>query len=115
MGEKFDKTISILAYIPFVGWVIALILNSDKPSDEKTYNAYHLRQGLGLFIVYLLYTIFKWLITWIPGIGEFMDGIISVAFVVFALMGIVNAYNGNRKPLPFFGEAVNKWLSGAFE
>lgn len=115
MGENYDKTISILAYIPFVGWIIALILNSDKPTEEKAYNAYHLRQGLGLFIVYLLYSLFKWLITWIPGIGDFIDSIINVAVFVLGLMGIMNAYKGNKKPLPFFGESVNKILAGAFE
>jgi uncharacterized membrane protein len=115
MGEDYDKTISILAYIPFVGWIIALILNSDKQVGEKAYNAYHLRQGLGLFIAYLLYSILNWLVTWIPGIGYLIDSIIVISFVLIALLGITNAYRGYKKPLPFFGETINKILTGAFE
>jgi|TARA_R110000737_G_C14623511_1_gene494090 uncharacterized membrane protein len=115
MGEDYDKIISILAYIPFIGWIIALILNSDKAADEKSYNAFHLRQGLGLFIVYLIYSLLSWLITWIPYLGIFADRVIVFIFIIIAIMGILNASKGMKKPLPLFGEKVDAVLAGAFE
>jgi uncharacterized membrane protein len=115
MGEDYDKTISILAYIPFIGWLIALILNSDKPAGEKSYNAFHLRQGLGLFIVYLAYSLLNWLITWIPLIGSFADQIIKFLFIVFAVLGILNAAKGLKRHIPVFGKQVDAIMNGAFE
>jgi uncharacterized membrane protein len=115
MGEDYDKTISILAYIPFIGWLIALILNSDKPAVEKSYNAYHLRQGLGLFITYLAYSLLSWLITWIPLLGILMDRIIVFGFIGLAIMGILNASKGLKNPLPLIGERINSSMAGAFE
>lgn len=115
MGEDYDKTISILAYIPFIGWLIALILNSDKPTSEKRYNAFHLRQGLGLLIVYLAYSLLNWLITWIPGIGIYMDQAVKFLFIVFAVLGILKAAKGLQKPLPIFGKKVDSIMDGAFE
>jgi uncharacterized membrane protein len=115
MGEEYDKTISILAYIPLAGWLIALILNSDKPSAEKSYNAFHLRQGLGLFVVYLVYSLLNGLITWIPLLGVFADRVIVLGFIFIAILGIMNALKGVKRPLPILGETIDKLLKTAFD
>jgi uncharacterized membrane protein len=114
MGENHDKVISILAYIPFLGWIIALILNSDKTGEEKAYNAFHLRQGLGLFALWLIYSVLKWIIIWIPLLGIFADRMIVIAFIFMGILGIMNAYKGSKRPLPLIGETIEKLFASAF-
>lgn len=115
MSENHDKVISILAYIPLIGWIIALILNSDKIGTEKTYNAFHLRQGLGLFILYLIYSLLKWFITWIPFLGNFADRLIVISFIFVGIIGMLNAYKGLKRHLPFIGKKIDSILAEAFE
>ena len=115
MGENDDRLISILAYIPIIGWIIALILNSDKTGQEKSFNAFHLRQGLGLFTLWLIYSVLKWLIIWIPLLGIFADRMIIIAFIFIGILGILNAYKGLKRPLPFIGESIERIMVSAFE
>lgn len=114
MSENNDKTIAILSYITILGWVIALIMNSDKKADEKSFNAFHLRQGLGLFIVTLLYSLINGVFTWIPYLGKLTHIVFVVVFIGIAVMGIINAVNGQRKYLLFFGKPTDTILGSTF-
>lgn len=115
MYENFDKTISVLSYIPILGWLIALIMNSDKPSSEKSYNAFHLRQGLGLSVVSFVYSFINDLIIWIPYLGPLADKIIIFSLVGIAVMGLLNAARGESKYLLLFGKQTEVILGNAFE
>ena len=115
MSDNNDKTISVLAYLPIVGWLIALIMNSDKPSSEKSYNAFHLRQGLGLSIVSFVYSILNGIILALPYIGGFMNTIIVLILIGIAVLGILNAFRGQRTYLLIFGQRVDALLGNAFE
>lgn len=115
MFDNYDKTISVLAYIPIVGWLIALIMNSDKSSGEKSYNAFHLRQGLGFSLIAFLYSILNGLFLWIPYLGPLADKIITVCFIGIAILGILNAARGEKKYLLLFGKKVDAILGEAFE
>lgn len=115
MFENYDKTISVLAYIPIIGWIIALILNSDKPAGEKVYNAFHLRQGLGLSIASILYSFVKEIFIWIYFIGPLAHKIIVIAFIGLVIFGILNAIKGRETKLPIIGKPAERYLGGAFE
>ncbi len=115
MEENHDKSISVLAYIPLIGWIIALIMNSDKTGSEKRYNAFHLRQGLGLWIIWVLYSIMNGLILWIPFLGKLANIVIIICFVGIAILGILNAINGQTRYLLLFGRTVDSILGRAFE
>jgi uncharacterized membrane protein len=115
MFENYDKTVSVLSYIPVLGWLIALIMNSDKSPAEKSYNAFHLRQGLGLSIVSFIYSVLNEIVLWLPYIGNLADKIIIFSFIGIAIMGILNAVRGERKYLPIFGQRVEALLGEAFE
>ncbi|OQX99547.1 MAG: hypothetical protein B6I20_09830 [Bacteroidetes bacterium 4572_117] len=93
-----DKTIGILSYIGLL-WIVAYVLYGKKKSD---YNVFHLRQGLGLFIV----SIAIYIISSLPMIWRF-SWILYFAWVAFAIMGIINAANGEKKELPFIGKFIS--------
>jgi uncharacterized membrane protein len=115
MFNEYDKTVSVLSYIPLAGWIIALIMNSDKSGEEKSYNAFHLRQGLGLSIISLLYSILNGILFYIPFLGKLANLIIVICFIGIAVIGILNATRGERKFLPFLGKQIEQIFKGAFE
>ena len=91
------KTYAIVAYITWVGWIIALLLNQEK-KDELA--RFHLRQSLLIMLF--------WLISFIPIVGW----IIGLAMVVFWIMGLISAINGEKKEVPIIGAWAQNWFKG---
>lgn len=91
------KTKAIIAHIYWIGWVIALIINSNQ-KDEIT--SFYLRQLLGIFLFTLLAII--------PGLG-WIIGILSVVFWILSLIGAVN---GEMKETPVVGRYFQDWFRG---
>lgn len=90
------KTKAIIAHIYWVGWVIALILNSNE-KDEIT--SFYIRQLLGLFL-------FSLAIALIPVVNIF-GWIITLVFWVISLVG---AINGEMKEIPWVGKYFQEWF-----
>ncbi len=92
------KTKAIVAHIYWLGWVIALILNSSE-KDEIT--SFYLRQLLGLFL-------FSIVIAFVPVINIF-GWIITF---VFWLISLIGAINGEQKEIPVVGKLFQDWFKG---
>ncbi len=75
------KTTSIIAYLTLVGFLIAFLAGDKTSSLSKR----HLNQGLICALC-----------AFIPCIGW-------VAYLVFAIMGIMKAMNEDETPLPLIG------------
>lgn len=112
------KTYSIISYVTLLGWLIAVILNSQEP--QKNYlSAYHLRQGLGLHLTFIV----LWIVLSIFGILPFIGWLIavlvmplvSIGYIVFIVLGAVNANTGDTKPLPLVGQQYQRIFSSLFE
>ena len=93
-----DKTVAIVSYITLIGWIIALILNS----NQKTkLGAFHLRQTLGLYITGMI-------LWWIPAVGW----ILNIIVFIFWLIGLINATQGEAKPVPIIGDFYQELFKG---
>ena len=92
------KTKAIVAHIYWIGWVIALVMNSNE-KDELT--SFYLRQLLGLFL-------FSVIITFIPVIKIF-GWIITLVFWIISLVG---AIKGDTKEIPLVGKLFQDWFKG---
>lgn len=79
------KTTSIVAYLTWIGWLIALL------AGDKEGAKFHLNQAL----VILLFS----LISFIPCIGW----IWGIFMVVCWIMGFIAAINQQEKPVPLIG------------
>jgi uncharacterized membrane protein len=88
-----NKLISALAYLIFF---LPLIVCPDSP-----YGKFHANQGLILFI---LSFVGGFVLGIIPIIGWALMPIFWLAILVFAILGIVNAFNGKAKELPLIGK-----------
>ena len=92
---KNTKLYSVLSYITWIGWLIALFLRDKDDPMVK----HHLNQGLVLNIIELLAS---FLITrggTVAVVGEIVD----LGVLVLCIMGIVRAVKLSNKPLPIIG------------
>ena len=96
-----DQLIGILSYLGIL-WIIAYILYDKKKSEI---NLFHLRQGLGLFIILIAIYITGYL----PVIGR-LSWILYLGWLAFTVIGIIAAANGEKKELPFIGKFINENL-----
>ncbi|MBR3797639.1 MAG: zinc ribbon domain-containing protein [Bacteroidales bacterium] len=102
-----NKVFAILAYFGI------LVLVPIFAAKESKFARFHANQGLGLFICeaawgiisyiisYLLAVSFSWAML---GLWSVISWLVCIGFLVFAIIGIVYAAQGNTKPLPIFGK-----------
>ncbi|OUQ27404.1 hypothetical protein B5E77_07685 [Lachnoclostridium sp. An131] len=79
------KTTSIVAYITWIGLIIAFC------AGDKEGAKFHLNQALVIFLFGLL--------VWIPCLGQ----IWGIFIIVCWIMGLIAAINQEEKPVPLIG------------
>jgi len=99
------KNIAIIAYLTIIGLIIAFVLNNEKRNEFATY---HIRQSLGIFLTLFIGGILRY----IPLIGWILAPIVVLVMIVLWIIGIINAANGNKKPVPILGEYYNSLFAG---
>lgn len=102
--EKQGKTSALVAYITIIGTIIAFFMNKE---SKNKFASFHIRQGLGLWIVFYVLGAF---------VSLFTDSwLISSAFYVFIftllIYGLVSASKEESKPVPFLGEYFQQWFT----
>lgn len=90
------KTKAIVAHITIIGWIIAIVINSN---DKDEFASYYIRQTLGLYLAGIIFS-------WIPYVGW----IISIIVFVFWIMSLVGSIQGNKNETPILGEHFQKWF-----
>ena len=91
--EKY-KTMAIIAYIIFLIPLLA--------AKDSKYAMYHTNQGLILFLLAVIINVVGSIV---PIIGWFIIiPIGNLLVLILAILGIVNAVQGNIKPLPIIGK-----------
>lgn len=104
------RTASLLGYIPFIGWIGAIvILASDRFRSNKEVR-FHAFQGLYLYAAYFLGGWF---------LREFLDydgirkirGIFELAIVAIQVFLLVKTSQDEKLSLPFLGELADRSVS----
>lgn len=86
------KTTDIVAYITWIGWIVAFCAGTKQESK------FHLNQALVIWLINIILTI----LANIP-VVNIVAGILSIVMFVFWIMGLVGACQGNEKELPLIG------------
>lgn len=105
-----DKLIGILSYLGLL-WIVAYILYGSKKTE---YNLFHVKQGLGLLIVWVGLWIVGFILAFIPVLGliiGFVMIFVYLALLVLIILGIINAANGVQKELPLVGKLTGSFLT----
>lgn len=110
---QFDKTDieqnKVMAILAYLSWLVLVPLFGAK---ESRFARFHVNQGIVLAIVETAWWIVEVIISaifsaisWRLGalVGTLL-GIVNLVFLVFLIIGIMNAANGKAKELPIIGK-----------
>lgn len=118
-----DKTVAIVSYLTLIGFIVAIIIHSNK---KTKLGAYHLRQSLGFILTMIAVSFAIGIVVFIIALIPFVHfvlvilvpllwlGFVGGGFVLW-LMGLMAAINGQQKPMPVVGELYQNWFGTAFE
>jgi hypothetical protein len=95
-NPESGKTVAIIAHLTFIGWIIAIIMNS---SNKTEIGSFYIRQTLGIYLVGFVLGI-------IPIINLF--GIL-ITFILW-IISLIGSINGNQKPVFLVGEYFQNWF-----
>lgn len=107
------KTIAIVSYITLIGWIVAIILHSQE-QNKSHFAAFHLRQSLGLICTGFALSIVSVPMMIIPLINflwMLLAPLIGLALLALLIVGVINAANGESKPLPVVGPIYARLFS----
>lgn len=93
-------TVKVITILDYIGILFILGLFVEKDNEDVRF---HTNQGLILFLFEIVVNIAGFLLALIPFIGGLLQGLLGLLCVVFMILGIVNAAQGQRKPLPVIG------------
>lgn len=102
------RTVAVLSYFTFVGWIIALILHT---SNKTSLGAFHQRQMLGLMLLVVIIYILGYPLVHVA-YGSLVVSVLNLGLLVFWLMGVISAVGGKQKPIPLVGDYFQKWFAG---
>ncbi len=93
------KVQSILSYVGIL-WLVAFFAGKEERNDLSRY---HLKQGLGLWIIAILFNIAAYIVIIIAPDIALIPGFIIILFLILMVFGIINAANEVKKPVPLVG------------
>lgn len=103
-----NKSLSIISYITIIGWLIALFVDKENADDLRKY---HLRQALGLFITMFILTFLVGALIGLLQLPGLLYTAFQILYLVLLILGIINAANAAKKPLPIFGKIFENKFS----
>ncbi|MFU1856087.1 DUF4870 domain-containing protein [Sphingobacterium sp. NGMCC 1.201703] len=98
------KTVAIISYLTLIGLIVAIIMNN---KEKTTLGQFHIRQSVGITVTGLVLGLFSF----IPGIGGLIMNIVGVILLIALILGLVAAFSGEKKALPFIGEKYQQWFN----
>lgn len=98
--EKKQEKNTGMAVVAYILFFIPLLTDAKKDPFVK----YHIKQGLGLFIVEVGF----WILSTVMERLFFIWGIIGLGLFILWILGIFNAVNGKKEPLPLIGQFAEK-------
>ncbi|MDR6784946.1 putative membrane protein [Pedobacter africanus] len=104
------KSIAIISYITIIGWIISYIQYGNNKSQLAIF---HIRQSLFLMLCMFFTAIVQMLFAFTPYLGWIIStsfSLVMLGFLVLWVIALLNAINGEQKPLPVFGNKAQDLL-----
>jgi len=92
-----------------IGYLGILFLVPMLAAPKSPFAQFHAKQGMVLFIAAIIMSV----ILAIPFVGWVVGGVGEVLILILMIMGILNAVNGQEKPLPVIGKFAGQVGGGA--
>jgi uncharacterized membrane protein len=99
------KNIALIAHLPFIGWIVAIILYYQQ-NDRNAFAAFYLRQTLGIYLSNLAMNIV------LIGIFKMTFLTVPIQLAVFAAVvySFIQCINDSEEPLPWIGQKFQTWF-----
>ncbi len=95
-----NSTARMITILDYIGFLCLLGLFIEKEDADVRF---HTNQGLILFVFEIAAGILSLILGFIPLVGSLLRGLLGVLCLVYMILGILNAVNGQRRPLPVIG------------
>ncbi len=90
------KPAAVWSYLTFIGLLIAVSMNGE---SKNPFAAFHIRQALGLNLLFIVLMVpMGYFDTWM------ISGPFYLAFFALWLFGIISAFQGKVQPVPLVGK-----------
>jgi len=100
---KQGKTAAVVAYMTLIGTIIAFYMNQE---NKNTFTSFHIRQALGLWIMFYLLTAFTRIFNFF-----FIDIGFWVFSIVLIIYGLILASREEQKTVPIVGPYFQEWFT----
>jgi uncharacterized membrane protein len=94
------KTRAIVAHITIIGWIVALVLNTN---EKDEYASFYIRQTLGLFLTGIV-------VAAVGSIIPFIGVVLPLAVFALWIVSLIWSVQEVRKPLPYIGQLFQDWF-----
>ncbi len=115
-NEEQGKTAGIISYFTIFGWLIAYF--GFHQNNKTSLGSYQLRQTLLLHLVSMVLRFgvalilgLIWLSTGFFSLYSLMRLLYLVLLIIW-IIGLIGAINGEKKPIPFIGDAAQGMFPG---
>lgn len=105
--QDTHKTRGIVAHITLIGWIIALVQNSN---DKNEFASFYIRQMLGLFLTGVAINIASMILMLIPFLGWLIVLAAGLTLVAAWIYSLIGAVNGKKQLLPVIGHLFQDWF-----
>ena len=96
-----EKILAFLCYlISIIGVIIVLVTKKERGQ----FSIYHAKQGLVLFITWMIVWILVTVFALIPVVGVVISTILWILLALLWIIGMINSLSGRKVPLPVIGE-----------
>jgi uncharacterized membrane protein len=96
-----NSYVGVISYLTWIGLIIALVLYLSKEENKNEFNAFHVRQALGLSIAGL-----------VGGFIPVLNIVVGIFLFICWIIGFISALTGTQKEVPLLGEHFQKWFQG---
>lgn len=93
-----NKTVAIFAYFGLL-FLIPLLA-----APNSKFAKFHANQGLVLFLAECAFSVFVSIVSWFAFLRYIFGSFAVIAALIFTVLGVVNAANGEAKELPLIGK-----------
>ncbi|MDB2606728.1 YtxH domain-containing protein [Zobellia sp.] len=90
------KIVAIIAHITVLGWIVALIMNSQNKTE---FGSFYIRQTLGI-----------WILTIVLGIIPIIGCFAALIGLVLIIMSLIKAANNKMDPTVVVGDYFQDWF-----
>jgi uncharacterized membrane protein len=86
-----------------IGYIIVVLARK----NDK-YAMYYAKQGLVLFIAWVVVAVASWAVGWIPVAGDVASWVLNAIMLALWIIGIIYALSGKEKEIPIVGPFAKK-------